>query len=1439
MDSIPALGMYVIAVPAGSSALVDLRADPSVVRVDLDRVRDTEATPSDTAFADQWALEKIGWTSVFGTVTPAGTAVVALLDTGVDSSNPDLTGQLVAGTSILDGSAGTTDPNGHGTAMAGIIAALTDNGTGIAGVGYAGVRVMPITVLDAAGLGADSDIIEGIVWAVGHGADVINMSFSNPGYSASLQAAVDYAWARDVVVVAATGNDGSSSVTFPAGDRGVIGVSNTDQADALNTSSNFGADTFLAAPGTDIVATAVGGGTTSITGTSASSAIVAAAAALLRAVDPSASNGVIAGRLARSADPAGTAEQTGNGRLNLGRAVTDTATDIVVPTGAPGGGPFVGPYVAAAQSTISGIVKSFATDLPVSGATVTVTCSTPTCSSTTPTYAGGGSSTNSTGQYSSQPNFSPGSATPTVMVSASAPGYQLVALPTFQVGNGDSYTKDFSLTPVNSAPSATSQSVTTNEDTAKTINLSGSDVDGNVLTFAIVDAPSHGSLGLIGSVTCTGTAPKSCTADVTYTPAANTNGVDSFTFKSNDGTLDSTAAAVVTITVTPVNDAPTISDTADQSTLEDTAKGPISFTVGDVETAADSLLVSATSSNTTLVPNANITLGGSGASRTITLAPAANLSGTTTITVTVSDGSLTASDTFVLTVTPVNDAPLAVGNSYSTNEDTLLNVGAPGILANDSDIDSSSLTATLVDNVGHGALTLHANGSFDYTPAPNYYGSDSFTYKASDGFLDSNVVTVSITVTAVNDAPVCQDQGTAVVEDGTLSSSVTPCSDVEGSSLSYALGSSVTHGTLTLYANGAFTYSPALNYNGSDSFTFTTSDGDLDSNVATLTVTVTSVNDAPVLALIGPKTVDEETTLAITATASDIDGDSLVFSLVGAPTGAAITAGGVFSWTPTETQGPGDYTFDVVVSDGLLSDAETITVTVDEVNVAPVLALIGDQTVAEGSTLSFTTSASDHDLPANGLVFSLIGAPAGAAIDPSTGAFSWTPADNGTATFRVRATDDGTPPLFDEEEITVTVGNVAPTAVLGNDGPVNEGSPTTIAFSAQFDPSPTDITAGFRYAFSCTSGDLAAATWAAAGTSASTSCTFSDGPATQTVKARIIDKDGGYTEYTTDVTVDNVAPTVAFTGGPVLVNEGTAQYTYSYSISDPGVDAVSSVAVSCGTGGTLVGDSATNTDTAGSFKCQFLDGPATPTVTVRATDSDDDAGNTAERAVTVDNVAPTVDPVTVTLDPVTHIATATASFTDPGILDTHTATVTWNVGGTGPIVTLVESGGSGTVTGKITIGAGCYPTLTATVTVTDKDGGGGSRSGTLVGSADAYAASFQAPIKDNERNIAKYGNVVPIKVTLVSSCTGAAITTASLFVTLTPGPNGEYIDTTNIVAESVSAADTLNLMRLNGSGYIYNLTTKGLTPSMDYAVRIRSGSSSGPIILQAVLQPKK
>src|SRR5437773_1121981 len=353
ISSIPALRLHVIQVAPADlpQILARYQADPQVVNAEENKTRQSQAFPADPLYPNQWSLPKIGWDQVFGTVTPMGSAIVAVLDTGVDAQHPDLAGNVIPGISILDGSAGTTDPSGHGTWVAGIAAAQTNTLEGIAGVAYAGVRIMPVTVLDANGLGQDSDVIAGVIWAADHGADVIVMAFSNPGFSQNLQDALDYAWSRNVVLVAATGNDGVSTPTFPAGDRGVMGVAATDPNDSLVPFSNSGPSTFIAAPGTDIQTTTIGDAYTVISGTSASAAIVAGAAAFMRAVDPTLTNGVIVGRLARMADPAGTQDQTGNGRINMARALADTGIDFIQPAGAApvgAGGPFVGPYVAAA-----------------------------------------------------------------------------------------------------------------------------------------------------------------------------------------------------------------------------------------------------------------------------------------------------------------------------------------------------------------------------------------------------------------------------------------------------------------------------------------------------------------------------------------------------------------------------------------------------------------------------------------------------------------------------------------------------------------------------------------------------------------------------------------------------------------------------------------------------------------------------------------------------------------------------------------------------------------------------------------------------------------------------------------------------------------------------------------------------------------------------------
>src|SRR5438445_201431 len=177
-------------------------------------------------------------------------------------------------------------------------------------------------------------------------------------------------------------------------------------------------------------------------------------------------------------------------------------------------------------------------------------------------------------------------------------------------------------------------------------------------------------------------------------------------------------------------------------------------------------------------------------------------------------------------------------------------VAEPGVLSNDVDVDGDALTAIVVSSPTHGTLTLNTNGSVSYSPAANYNGPDSFTYKARDGVADSNVATVSITVVPVNDPPVAGNDNYTTNEDTTLTVAAPGVlandTDVDGDVLTAIVVSGPTHGTLTLGANGSISYTPAADYNGLDSFTYRANDGTANSNVATVTITVVAVNDAPV-----------------------------------------------------------------------------------------------------------------------------------------------------------------------------------------------------------------------------------------------------------------------------------------------------------------------------------------------------------------------------------------------------------------------------------------------------------------------------------------------------------------------------------------------------------------------------------------------------------------
>jgi hypothetical protein len=266
----------------------------------------------------------------------------------------------------------------------------------------------------------------------------------------------------------------------------------------------------------------------------------------------------------------------------------------------------------------------------------------------------------------------------------------------------------------NHAPMANAQSVTAVEDTPKAITLTGSDTDsGDVLTYAVTP-PAHGTLS--------GTAP-----NLTYTPAPNYYGPDSFTFTVSDGTAAS-AAAMVNITVGGVNDAP-VAAAQSVTTLED---APKVITLAGADVDGDAL-----ASYTVTTPPAHGTL--SGAAPNLTYTPALNYFGPDSFAFTVSDGmSTSVAATVGITVTAVNDLPVAVNDTYPmTAPGTPLTIPVPGVLGNDTDVDSASLNAVLVSGPSKGTLNLNQDGSFTYTPGPTINGSDSFTYRVSDGSATS------------------------------------------------------------------------------------------------------------------------------------------------------------------------------------------------------------------------------------------------------------------------------------------------------------------------------------------------------------------------------------------------------------------------------------------------------------------------------------------------------------------------------------------------------------------------------------------------------------------------------------------------------------------------------------------------------------------------------
>lgn len=329
-------GTHVLELPPGMDevqAMHALKKDRRLKYVELDMAIAPSAIVTDPNYSSSWALPKIGAPGAWDTANGSG-VTIAILDTGVDASHPDLAANLVPGWNMFDNNGDTTDVHGHGTSVAGAAAAVGNNGAGSAGVAW-GAKIMPLRISGPDGWAYFSTIAQGLTWAADRGARVANVSYGVSG-SASVQSAANYMRSKGGVVVVAAGNSGVEEAI--AAHDSMLSISATGSSDVRASWSSFGAYVDLAAPGVSIYAPTRGGGYANVSGTSFASPITAGAAALVFSANPRLTPGDVETILkATAVDLGATGFDTyyGFGRIDAARAVTQAASMVSTDTQAP------------------------------------------------------------------------------------------------------------------------------------------------------------------------------------------------------------------------------------------------------------------------------------------------------------------------------------------------------------------------------------------------------------------------------------------------------------------------------------------------------------------------------------------------------------------------------------------------------------------------------------------------------------------------------------------------------------------------------------------------------------------------------------------------------------------------------------------------------------------------------------------------------------------------------------------------------------------------------------------------------------------------------------------------------------------------------------------------------------------------------------------------
>ncbi|MBQ4810947.1 tandem-95 repeat protein [Pseudoalteromonas luteoviolacea] len=596
---------------------------------------------------------------------------------------------------------------------------------------------------------------------------------------------------------------------------------------------------------------------------------------------------------------------------------------------------------------------------------------------------------------------------------------------------------------VNDKPIATNDAVTTNEDVGVLVAIlaNDSDVEDQGFNGANITLEDQGNgAGNYAKAKVTIGAD----GKLSIAPEANQNGVFSFSYTLTDSEGLVSDPATVTVTLTPVNDAPVANDNTASLQEEGSFEVNVLGNDTDVDDNDSFNLASVTVVDKPQFGQAVVNTQGA-----IVYTPNTHYFGDDTFTYTVQDlaGATSNKATVTMTVTPVNDAPVANDQVLNLNEDSSLLISLSA-----SDQESDPLSYRIVTNVSNGTLVAQSNTTWLYTPTAHFNGNDLFTFVANDGVLDSQSGTVNLTVNAVNDQPTVSGQSIDVDEEAAVIITLLG-EDLDNDNLTYSIVRGPSNGTYTQSENNV-TYTSNVDFFGSDSFTFKVNDGQVDSETATVNITVANINDAPTISGVPIAQVNEDSTYSFTPTFEDKDGDSLTFSIENKPSWAEFnTNTGLLSGVPTNASVGSYENIMISVSDGTESASlAAFTITVVNTNDAPVISGNPPASIEEDSEYSFTPTASDVD--GDALTFSINNMPSWAQFESATGRLFGTPDNSHVGIYNnIEITVSDGQQSVSLSAFSITVSNV-------NDAPTIGGTPASSVdedSDYSFTPSSNDV----------------------------------------------------------------------------------------------------------------------------------------------------------------------------------------------------------------------------------------------------------------------------------------------------------------------------------------------------------------------------------------------